>query len=294
MFEIFDKRQKSDLEKQIEIDGIEYTAKKVSEIILRKLPAKEIAYQFTLEEVEAASRGNRTAINFARNSGISPQEYKSSMNHSIPEVDGPDGPQQTLIGICLALSSNTELMVELRIRVDDHIMRFFSFGKYEGQDIFSLREAEVDVLFIVRDNSVIYINNEPDHLFTIDEGGDEILDGSVVNLVFTSQSDSTTIEVFVAFDDFVSYTMSNLLVGSVEWLNHVTKVIFQSYTEDGLQNLFSLTDKYNTQCIHTFKLYRKNKKHFMVNTTQTKAYLISESNILRDSVDEMKSIFWTN
>ena len=53
MFGMFKKKQKSDLERLIEKDGIEYAAKRFSEIILQKMPTAEIAYQFVLEEIEA-------------------------------------------------------------------------------------------------------------------------------------------------------------------------------------------------------------------------------------------------
>ena len=106
MFGMFKKKQKSDLEKLIEKDGIEYAAKRFSEIILQKIPTTEIAYQFVLEEIEAASQGNDTAISFARNSGISPQEYKGSMMNSRPEVDGADGPQQFILALCMQLQPN--------------------------------------------------------------------------------------------------------------------------------------------------------------------------------------------
>ncbi|VAW49382.1 hypothetical protein MNBD_GAMMA03-2027 [hydrothermal vent metagenome] len=50
-----------------------------------------------------------------------------------------------------------------------------------------LEEAEVDILSIVRNNEVLYLNSEADHLFTIDKDGDEKLDGRVVNFVFSGQ-----------------------------------------------------------------------------------------------------------
>lgn len=133
MFGMFKKKQKSDLEKLIEKDGIEYAAKRFSEIILQKIPTEEIAYQFVLEEIEAASQGNDTAIRFARNSGISPQEYKGSMRNSRPEVDGPDGPQQFILALCMQLQPNVDLVVDLRTKIVDNIMKTFSIGKYEGQ-----------------------------------------------------------------------------------------------------------------------------------------------------------------
>ena len=159
MFGMFKKKQKSDLEKLIEKDGIEYAAKRFSEIILQKMPTEEIAYQFVLEEIEAASQGNDTAISFARNSGISPKEYKGAMRNSRPDVDGPDGPQQFILALCMQLQSNVDLVVDLRTKIVDNVMRTLSFGKYKGQKSSSLKggirlqEAEVDILFVVNNNT---------------------------------------------------------------------------------------------------------------------------------------------
>lgn len=141
MFGMFKKKQKSDLEKLIEKDGIEYAAKRFSEIILQKIPTEEIAYQFVLEEIEAASQGNDTAISFARNSGISPQEYKGSMSSSRPEVDGPDGPQQFILALCMQLQPNVDLVVDLRTKIVDNVMKNFSFGKYEDQRSSPLKDG---------------------------------------------------------------------------------------------------------------------------------------------------------
>lgn len=139
MFGMFKKKQKSDLEKLIEKDGIEHAAKRFSEIIMQKIPTDEIAYQFVLEEIEAASQGNDTAISFAKNSGISPQEYKGAMKDSRPEVDGPDGPQQFILALCMQLQPNVDLVVELRTKIVDNIMKTLSFGKYKGQKSSSLK-----------------------------------------------------------------------------------------------------------------------------------------------------------
>lgn len=298
MFGMFKKKQKSDLERLIEKDGIEYAAKRFSEIILQKMPTVEIAYQFVLEEIEAASQGNETAIRFARNSGISQQEYKGSMRNSRPEVDGPDGPQQFILALCMQLQPNVDLVVDFRTKIVDNIMKTLSFGKYKGQKSSSLKggmrlqEAEVDILFIVNDNNVIYVNEEADHLFETDKDGDEKLDGRVVNFVFSGQSTGSVIEVFVAFDDSDSYTMFTLQAGMVERLNFVAQAIFKYFAENGIQEVFSPIEQYATQYVYTFKLYRKNEKFFMVNNSQTQAYLIDGSIILRDDVDEIKRIFW--
>ena len=157
-----------------------------------------------------------------------------------------------------------------------------------------LEEAEVDILSIVRNNNVIYINDESDHLFITDKNGDEKLDGRVVNFVFSGQSDGEVIEIFVAFDDSDSYTMFTLQVGMMERLNYVAQAIFKYFAEVGIQNVFSPIEKYSIQYIYTFKVYRKNGKNFMVNNAQTQAYLIEESAIMRDDVDKIKNIFWND
>ena len=299
MFGMFKKKQSSELEKLIEKDGIEHVAKKFAEIILQRIPTTEIAYQFVLEEIESASQGNDTAIKFARNSGISPQDYKGSLRNSRPEVDGPDGPQQFILSLCMQLQPNVDLVVDLRTKIVDNIMKNLSFGKYEGEKNASLKggmrleEADVDILFIVCDNTVIYISDETDHLFETDKNDHEKLNGRVVNFVFSGQSTGTVIEVFVAFDDSDSDTMFTLQIGTVERLSYVAQTIFKYFAENSIRGVFSPIEQYATQFIYTFKLYRKNEKYFMVNNSQTQAYLINGSTIFRDDVDEIKSLFWS-
>ncbi len=183
--------------------------------------------------------------------------------------------------------------------IDANIMKALSFGKYKDQKGTSLKggmrlkEAEVDILFVVCDNTVIYISEETDHLFEADKVRVEKLKGRIVNFVFSGQSNGTVIEVFVAFDDSDSYTMFTLQTGTMERLNYVAQAIFKYFAENGIQNVFSPVEQYAIQYIYTFKLYRKNEKYFMINNLQTQAYLIDRSSIFRDDVDEIISIFWS-
>lgn len=123
-------RKKTQLEQLIAKDGIEHATERFAEIISRKLPTREIAYQFILEELDGASQGNAASMRFAQSSGIPPTEYKAALSNSNPEVDGPDGPQQQLLALSLNLANNQALMAEFRCKVDDKIMRRFSLGKY--------------------------------------------------------------------------------------------------------------------------------------------------------------------
>lgn len=123
-------RKKSDLEKQIAKDGIEYATDRVSDLVADKIPNANIAYRFILEELDGASRGNQESRNWAEDSGINPSEYRGALSDSIPEVDGPGGPQQLLVTFGLELSGNPPLMTEFRRTVADKIMKRYCFGKY--------------------------------------------------------------------------------------------------------------------------------------------------------------------
>jgi len=131
VFKLF--RKKSQVEVLIEKEGIERVTDHFSEIIARKLTSFEIAYQFILEEVEGASMGNSASKHFASNSGIAPEQYWSALNNTMPEVDGPDGPQQLLLASCLQLENNQALMAEFRCRINDKIMQRFNLGKYDKE-----------------------------------------------------------------------------------------------------------------------------------------------------------------
>lgn len=128
MFSVFE--NENEIQKLIRRDGLEYAAKRFSEIILDKCDNHEIALQFILEEIEAASKGNDEAIKFAKNSGFSPNDYFGAMANSRPEVDGPDGPQQFLLYLTTNLRSDIDLMVKFRTTIVDNIMKKLSVGKY--------------------------------------------------------------------------------------------------------------------------------------------------------------------
>jgi hypothetical protein len=153
-----------------------------------------------------------------------------------------------------------------------------------------LEEAEVDIMFIVKDNTVTYINSVSGHLFATDDDGDESLKGRVVNFVFKGQSG--TIEIFVAFDEDDAYTMFTMRAGMQERLDFVARAIFQRFSKSNIGNTFSFTDNYATQYQYTFKLFHKTNRYFMVNNAQSQAYLIDKNGIKRNDVDKIKQSFW--
>lgn len=110
--------------------GIDYTSEMLAEYVNKKISSENVAIQFILEELEAASQGNHHAREFALSSGFDEDDYKGAMYNSFEEVDGPDGPQQEILNLCMMLYPNQELMAELRIKTVDQIMKMWEIGKY--------------------------------------------------------------------------------------------------------------------------------------------------------------------
>ena len=119
-----------DFEEQVRKDGVDHASLRIFQEVQKLIGSYEVALQFVLEEIEAASSGNEMAINFAKNSGFSESDYKGAMDNSFDEVDGPEGPQQFLLGFVLQIR-DIDLMVSLRVTTVDKIMQHWNLGKYK-------------------------------------------------------------------------------------------------------------------------------------------------------------------
>jgi hypothetical protein len=134
MFGLFGKEKKNKIQTLIEQDGLEHATQRFADVLCGMLKTKELAYQFSLEEIESASQGNEEAISFAIDSGIPSSEYNGAMQRSCPEVDGKDGPQQFLLNITTQLNSDTDLMVEFRTNIASKVMEYFYIGRYASNE----------------------------------------------------------------------------------------------------------------------------------------------------------------
>lgn len=110
--------------------GIDDTSEMLAEYLNQKIHSEDIAIQFVLEELEAASQGNDSARQFALSSGFDEDDYKGAMCNSFEEVDGANGPQQEILKLCMMLYPNQQLMTELRIKTVDNVMQHWKLGKY--------------------------------------------------------------------------------------------------------------------------------------------------------------------
>lgn len=151
---------KNEILNLIETLGIDDVAKEFSKIISQKIASENVAMQFVLEEIEAASQGNDLAKYFALNSGFDEDDYKGAMNNSFEEVDGVDSPQQFILAITTMLHSDINLMVDFRTKIVDNIMKEWKLGKYAP---INNQQKFVDILQKInntRDGTFGNINND--------------------------------------------------------------------------------------------------------------------------------------
>ena len=293
-FNMFNKsKPKSDLEKQIELDGVEHAIRRLTEVTLNKIGSKEIAYQFILEELEGASMGNSLSKDFAKTSGINPIEYKGAMDNSMIEVDGPEGPQQFLRYIGMQLSES--LRVQVSLGVVDGVMKHFSLGKYKGQKIsvdqnLFFKEIGVNVLAIISNDEVIYINKESNQLYEIDSDGDAKLIGRSANMILIDQTTDTRLETFVAFDEEESYALFTAKIGMQERFNSLIQNLYGFYAKN-MPTLLNATSNYASQYVYTYRVYKKDGSLLLLNNSD-QGVVINNDEILRGSGDQMKTIFW--
>lgn len=145
----------------IEKLGIDNTALQFANVLNENIGSEEIAIQFILEELDAASKGNAQAINFVSHSGFDEEDYASAMQHSFEEVDGVEGPQQFLHGITMALYPDQNMMIQLRIKIIDRIMQIWEIGRYkkilkDSVKTRILKETQIslnDISLIIENNS---------------------------------------------------------------------------------------------------------------------------------------------
>lgn len=294
-FNMFKKSQpKSDLEKQIELDGVDHATRRLIEVTLKKIGSKAVAYQFILEELEAASMGNHLSKDFVKHSGISESEYKGAMDNSMTAVDGPDGPQQFLRFIGMQLSEPLNVQVSLKIL--DGVMQHFSIGKYKklktsvDYNLF-LKEMGVNVLAIIADNKVFYINKESNQLYKIDSDGDAKLLGRSANLVLIDQTTGSKLETFVAFNEEESYSLFTAQIGMQERFNILIQNLYRFYMQNIPTLLNPNSGNYTSQYMYSYRVYKKEGSLLLLNNSE-QGVAITDDQVVRGTGDQVKEFFW--
>ena len=124
------------------------------------------------------------------------------------------------------------------------------------------QDPEIDILSIVRNNNIVYVDNKTDHLF-LNKDGYQKLDGRVVRCVFNGQFKNEITEFFVALDEVDAYTLFTMQIGIEIRLDYITKYIFNHFKMD--KDIFAIPEEYATECFYSFRTYKKNETYFMIN-----------------------------
>ncbi len=121
------------VKKLIETDGVEYASKRFAEVGCELvLKTKNFAYQFVLEEMEAASIAvsisNNKLLKSLLDNGISSSEYIGAILNSTLDNDD-DFFKAQLFFISLSDQLDGDLKIEFKMRVVNEVIKFFHMGK---------------------------------------------------------------------------------------------------------------------------------------------------------------------
>lgn len=151
-------------------------------------------------------------------------------------------------------------------------------------------EADVSVLAIVKQEEVLYINDSVDYRFEADKDGDLKFDGRVVNLLYTCQEHK--IQILVTLSDEVAYRLFVLRIETDETLNALANLVMQHIASKVSDTVFNPTASYLPQQEYSFRLYKKGDLFYMVNNSQSNAYLVGPKTFKTNDVDAIKQQFW--
>lgn len=145
--------KETQLEKELNQNGIEYLSKKIVNELSTKIDTKVLATQFILEELDAARLGDEFAQNFAKYSGFKPEEYINAMRKT--KWQGEESKLEHLqltFRHFLVQINNLDLRVLLSTSVVDEIMKNWKLGKYNTCDDSNIIEYLI--------NNKLYISEE--------------------------------------------------------------------------------------------------------------------------------------
>ncbi|MBQ0315968.1 sel1 repeat family protein [Providencia rettgeri] len=154
-----------------------------------------------------------------------------------------------------------------------------------------LNDAEVDILFIIKNGDVLYVNHEIENLFEVDRGGDRLFKGRVVNYKYLGETTKDEVQVFIGFDENDAYIMFTLQANLQDRFEFVGQSLMRFFSSNRINGVFSW-EGYSVQYEYTYKLYNKNSTNFLINANQTFGYLISEDTFEQGEGDLLKEKFW--
>lgn len=133
---------------------------------------------------------------------------------------------------------------------------------------------DVEIMFIVKNDKVLYINHYANSLFKEDGDGDFLLNGRIVKIVYKRLFSS--VAVFVAFSEQESYRLFTLNIERDKRLHYIATEIINYIESNRINKKLNLELGVYFTCYSAYKLYKKNKKFYMVNNSRNDAYIIGD------------------
>ncbi|SET95549.1 hypothetical protein SAMN04487962_1681 [Marinobacter segnicrescens] len=126
---------------------IDSSVKELVRIIESKPNSRSVAWQFVLEELDAAKEGIPFVKERVETFYINPEEYSEAMNRGWDDVNGRSGPQQFLLNITMAIADavNMETAAMVRITIVEYILQHYGFGRYYLDGTFRQAKKPLDL-----------------------------------------------------------------------------------------------------------------------------------------------------
>lgn len=140
---------------------IDEAVKQLISIIDSKKNSKEVAWQFVLEELDAARQGNDFVKDRIETLYVNDTDYIGAMNRSWKDVDGPTGPQQFLVLLTMQISKKIGIdnAAMVRISIVEYIMCHYKFGRFYVDDEIKIAKKPLNLFdVVVSDESLLHPN----------------------------------------------------------------------------------------------------------------------------------------
>lgn len=139
---------------------IDEAVKQLILIIDSKKNSKEVAWQFVLEELDAARQGNDFVKDRIETLYVNYTDYIGAMNRSWKDVDGPTGPQQFLVLLTMQISEKigVDNAAMVRISIVEYIMCHYKFGRFYVDNEIKIAKKPLNLFDVVSDESLLHPN----------------------------------------------------------------------------------------------------------------------------------------
>lgn len=129
-------------------------------IIESKQDSRKVAWQFVLEELDAAKDGTDFIQYRIKSFYINSSEYIGAMDRSWDDVDGPVSPQQFLLCLAMTLSDRfgIETAATVRISIVEYIIHHYKFGRYFVDDKYKSSKTNLSLFQVLAEESKLNPN----------------------------------------------------------------------------------------------------------------------------------------